>query len=126
MKDKCEQHQCVLDHDDDSQTDQNVGYGVPRSLHILIHGVIRGVIARILTGFLYYSGIHHHAILMSSIRNKIHFTLPIIRQFDSFLMARLHRALASTLLPLCDDASDTILIENNGVAPQWDCNPFFQ
>ena len=23
-----------------------------------------------------------------------------------------------------DDASDTVLIENNGVAPEWGCNPF--
>ena len=24
----------------------------------------------------------------------------------------------------CDDANDTVLIENNGVAPEWSCNPF--
>ena len=31
---------------------------------------------------------------------------------------------ASKLLQLCDDASDTGLTENNGVAPEWGCNPF--
>ena len=29
--------------------------------------------------------------------------------------ARLHQASVSTLRQLCDDASDTVLIENNGV-----------
>ena len=29
-----------------------------------------------------------------------------------------------TLRQLCDDASDTILIENIGGAPEWSCNPF--
>ena len=24
----------------------------------------------------------------------------------------------------CDDTSDTVLVENSGVAPEWDCNPF--
>ena len=38
--------------------------------------------------------------------------------------ARLHQALASTLLQLYDNASDTVLIENNGVVPEWGCNPF--
>ena len=26
--------------------------------------------------------------------------------------------------PLCDDAGDTVLNENNGIAPEWYCNPF--
>ena len=25
-----------------------------------------------------------------------------------------------------DDVSDTVLIENNGVAPEWDCNLFLR
>ena len=25
---------------------------------------------------------------------------------------------------LCDDARDSVLIENNGVAPEWVCNQF--
>ena len=29
-------------------------------------------------------------------------------------------------LQLCDDGSDSAPIENNGVAPGWGCNPFFQ
>ena len=40
------------------------------------------------------------------------------------LRTRLHRASASMLRQLYDDASDTVLIENNGVAPNWGCNPF--
>ena len=38
--------------------------------------------------------------------------------------ARLHQELASTLQQLCDDTNDSILNENNGVAPEWGCNPF--
>ena len=41
-----------------------------------------------------------------------------------FLGAPLHQASASTLRQLCDDASNTALIENNGVAPDLGCNPF--
>ena len=33
-------------------------------------------------------------------------------------------ALASTLQQLCNDACDSVLIENNGVAPEWGCNLF--
>ena len=40
------------------------------------------------------------------------------------LRTRLHRASASMLRQLSDDASDTVLIENDGVAPDWGCNPF--
>ena len=29
------------------------------------------------------------------------------------------------LLQLCDDAIDTALIENNGIASDWGCNPFW-
>ena len=32
-------------------------------------------------------------------------------------------ASASTLRQLWDDISNTVLIENNGVAPDWGCNP---
>ena len=28
------------------------------------------------------------------------------------------------LQQFCDDASDTVLIENSGVTPEWGCNPF--
>ena len=38
--------------------------------------------------------------------------------------ACLHRASASTLPQLCDDACYSVLIENNGVAPDLGCNPF--
>ena len=38
--------------------------------------------------------------------------------------ARLHQASMSLLRQLCKDASDTVLIENNGVTPEWGCNPF--
>ena len=31
---------------------------------------------------------------------------------------------ATTLRQRCDDACDSVLIENNGIAPDWVCNPF--
>ena len=37
---------------------------------------------------------------------------------------RLHQASASMPQQLCDDASNSVLIENNVVAPDWGCNPF--
>ena len=37
--------------------------------------------------------------------------------------ACLHQASASTLRQLCDDASNSVLIENNGVTSEWGCNP---
>ena len=40
------------------------------------------------------------------------------------LRARLHQASKSMLWKLCDDTGDTALIENNGVASEWGCNPF--
>ena len=43
-----------------------------------------------------------------------------------FNRARLHQASVSTLLQISDDASNTVLIENNGVTPDWGCNPFFE
>ena len=36
----------------------------------------------------------------------------------------LHQVSASTLQQLCDGASNTVLIENNVVVPEWGCNPF--
>ena len=35
------------------------------------------------------------------------------------IRARLHQTSASTLRQLCDDANDSVLIENNGVTPEW-------
>ena len=44
---------------------------------------------------------------------------------DSFtLKAYLPRTSVSTLRQLCDDVSDTALIQNNGIAPDWGCNRF--
>ena len=40
------------------------------------------------------------------------------------LKTRLHKASESTLRQLCDDASDTVLVEHNGVTLDWGCNPF--
>ena len=37
---------------------------------------------------------------------------------------RLHQASDSTLRQLCDDASNSVLIENIGDAPKLGCNPF--
>ena len=36
---------------------------------------------------------------------------------ECMVWARLQQALASTLQKLCDDPSDTVLIENKGVTP---------
>ena len=44
------------------------------------------------------------------------------RSFFSF-RARLHQASESTLWQLCNDASDSVLIENNGVVLEWGCIP---
>ena len=43
---------------------------------------------------------------------------------NAVIRVRLQQASASTLRQLCNDASDTILIENNGVTPEWSCNSF--
>ena len=40
------------------------------------------------------------------------------------LRAHLHQASASMLRQLRDDACDSVLIENNGVTPDWGCNLF--
>ena len=40
-------------------------------------------------------------------------------------MACLHQASASMLQQCCDDTTDTVLIESNGVAPDWSCKPFW-
>ena len=39
--------------------------------------------------------------------------------------ARLHQASESMLQQLCDDASNTVLTENNGVAWRWVATPFW-
>ena len=41
------------------------------------------------------------------------------------LRARLHYASASMLRQCCNDTSDTVLIENNRVASEWGCSPFW-
>ena len=38
--------------------------------------------------------------------------------------ARLHQASASMRPQLYDDACNSVIIENNGVAPEWDSSPF--
>ena len=42
-----------------------------------------------------------------------------------FLRFHIHRASASTLRQLCDDASNTVLIENNGVIQKWVSTPIW-
>ena len=39
--------------------------------------------------------------------------------------AHLHQVSVSMLQELCNDASDTVLIENNGVASEWVATPFW-
>ena len=43
---------------------------------------------------------------------------------DTWVRAGLHQSSASMLRQLCDDARDTVLIENKEVAPDWGCNLF--
>ena len=38
--------------------------------------------------------------------------------------AHLHQASASTLQQLSDDTCNSVLIENNGVTPEWGCSLF--
>ena len=45
------------------------------------------------------------------------------KRFQS-LRAQLYQASESTLRQLCNNVSDTALIENSRVAPEWVCNPF--
>ena len=40
------------------------------------------------------------------------------------IRVHLHHVSALTLRQLCNDASDSVLIENNGVALGWGYNPF--
>ena len=42
------------------------------------------------------------------------------------LKAYLHQASSSALQELCDDAGDTVLNENDGVTPEWSCNPHLE
>ena len=48
------------------------------------------------------------------------------QQEQCYLMARLHKASASMLQQLCDDASDSILIENNGDTWKLFANPILE
>ena len=46
-------------------------------------------------------------------------------QCEQRLRIRLHQVPMSTMRQYCDDTSDTALIENNEVAPDWDCYSFW-
>ena len=48
----------------------------------------------------------------------------IAKSISVNLRAHLHQTSVSTLQQLCDDASDSVLIENNGVTAEWGCNSF--
>ena len=50
-------------------------------------------------------------------------SLSLSNQFKGTLRVGLHQASASMLRQLCDDASDTVLIENNGAAWEWVATP---
>ena len=51
-----------------------------------------------------------------------YFTISMNRVY--WLKVCLRQVSASMLLQLWDDTSDTVLTENNGVTPEWGCNPF--
>ena len=42
-----------------------------------------------------------------------------------YLVTRLHQALASTLRQLCNNTSNTVLVENNGVPWKWVAIPIW-
>ena len=54
------------------------------------------------------------------------FSITIIVQFTQnvHVRARLYQTSGSMLWQLCNDISDSVLIENNGVTPEWGCNSF--
>ena len=47
------------------------------------------------------------------------------RESNVFMKARLHQTSALMQSQRCDDASDTAVIEKNGVAPKWVAAPFW-
>ena len=47
-----------------------------------------------------------------------------LNSMNSLTSLRAHLHQASTLQQLIDDATNSVLIENNGVTPEWTCNPF--
>ena len=49
----------------------------------------------------------------------------IMHKVPDFLRARLHQESASKLRQLCDDACDSVFIENSGVARKWVATPFW-
>ena len=67
--------------------------------------------------------------MFNSVRTKNLYTEYIHKFFVSFpperhVKAHLHQASASKLRQLFNDTCDSVLIENNGVAPEWGCNLF--
>ena len=47
-----------------------------------------------------------------------------VGQCEHTIRACLYRTAELTLRQLCDDTSDIAVVENNGVTPEWDYNPF--
>ena len=45
-----------------------------------------------------------------------------VKYSTTSLRVRLHRTSESMLRQRCDDTSNSVLIENNGVPPDWGCN----
>ena len=67
----------------------------------------------------------HFAIIRVFVEKEIHIKLFTSRGRLSFnVRAGLHQASELTLRQLYDDTSDTAVNENNGVAPECDCNLF--
>ena len=60
----------------------------------------------------------------SSLLAKIRICKEVLAREPHFVRAHLHQASASTLRQFSDNACDSVLIENNGVASEWGCNLF--
>ena len=75
--------------------------------------------------FLSPVGYSQYVVRLVSVQNK---STPALSSLLSLgcLKARLHQAPASTLRQPGDDASDTVLIENNGVTRKWVATPIWR
>ena len=56
---------------------------------------------------------------------RINVTIEPTLNFDVNTNANIQGAFTPSVR-VCDDASETVLIENNRVAPEWGCNPFLE
>ena len=58
-------------------------------------------------------------------RTRMEWKPAVVYCLCTVFRVRLQKALVSALRQLYNDASDTVLIEKNGAAPEWGCNPIY-